>query len=246
MVDLTALADRNFALGSALSFILGIGLYGSVYLMPVFLAYVRGHGALEIGEIMLVTGAAQLASAPIAVWLEKRMSASLLSALGFALFSVGLAMSVHDTPRTDFAEMFWPQALRGFSIMFCLLPPTRAALGHFPPERIPDASGLFNLMRNLGGAIGLAVIDTIVFGRVESVGHGLAERLMRGDGDAFAFVGLPPMPSGTIPTIDMLMSVRPAIEKAALTIAITQAWALAAVLTALGVLFSLLLRRQGA
>ena len=68
------LADRDFALGCALSFILGMGLYGSVYLMPVFLAYVRDHGALRIGEIMLVTGAAQLIAAPMVVWLEQRVS----------------------------------------------------------------------------------------------------------------------------------------------------------------------------
>ena len=61
--------------------------------------------------------------------------------------------------------MFWPQVVRGAAIMFCLLPPTRLALGHLAPDRVPDASGLFNLMRNLGGAIGLALIDTVIYGR---------------------------------------------------------------------------------
>jgi DHA2 family multidrug resistance protein len=72
VVDLRALQDRRFALGSALSFILGVGLYGAIYLMPVFLAFVRFHNALEIGEIMVVTGAAQLVMAPITVFLEWR------------------------------------------------------------------------------------------------------------------------------------------------------------------------------
>jgi DHA2 family multidrug resistance protein len=140
IVDLMALRDRNLALGCALSFILGTGLYGSVYLMPFFLAYVRGHSALAIGEIMLVTGATQLAAAPITVWLEQHVGARPLTCAGFVLFAIGLAMSAFETPRTDFAEMFWPQVVRGFATTLCLLPPIRIALGHLPPERVPDAS----------------------------------------------------------------------------------------------------------
>ena len=73
VVDLRTLRNRSFAVGCILSFALGIGLFGSVYLMPVFLAFVRGHGPLDIGSIMLVTGLAQLAAAPVAVMLEKRL-----------------------------------------------------------------------------------------------------------------------------------------------------------------------------
>ena len=77
MVSLATFADRSFAIGCVLSFVLGIGLFGSVYLMPVFLAFVRGHNALEIGAIMLVTGVTQLMTAPIAVALEQRVEARL-------------------------------------------------------------------------------------------------------------------------------------------------------------------------
>ena len=71
VADLRLYGERNFLVGCLLSFVLGIGLFGSVYLMPVFLAFVRGHGALEIGGIMLVTGATQLLVAPIAVQLTQ-------------------------------------------------------------------------------------------------------------------------------------------------------------------------------
>lgn len=168
VVDLRTLADPTFAVGCLLSFVLGIGLFGSVYMMPVFLAYVRGHGALEIGMIMLVTGVAQLATSPVAVALERRLDARLLTACGFAVFACGLGLSAFQTPKTDFNEMFWPQIIRGAAIMFCLLPPTRLALGHLAPAAVPDASGLFNLMRNLGGAIGLALIDSVIYGRAHS------------------------------------------------------------------------------
>jgi MFS transporter, DHA2 family, multidrug resistance protein len=244
IVDLTELADRNFVLGCALSFILGVGLYGSVYLMPIFLAYVRGHTSLEIGQTMLVTGAAQFTAAPIAVWLERRVSARLLTACGFAMLCVGLALSTRDTPRTDFAEMVLPQAVRGFALMFCLLPPTRLALGHLPQRRVPGASGLFNLMRILGGAIGLAVIDTIVFGRAAQHGEALARRLLRGDAGAFAYAGLPPLPGGTALTPDVVLAARPTVERAALSLAINEAWAMVAALTAVGVLLAACVRRH--
>jgi MFS transporter, DHA2 family, multidrug resistance protein len=235
IVDLRALADRNFALGCALSFILGIGLYGNVYLMPVFLAFVRQQQPFEIGQVMLVTGAAQLLAAPIVVWLERKIAARRLSLFGFALFAAGLSMSVTDTPRSDYNEMFWPQFARGVGIMFCLLPPTRIALGHLPLDRVPDASALFNLMRNLGGAIGLALIDTVIFGRAPGHGAALGLKLMDRDYAAFKFVGLARPPRSAVLTPDMQELARPAVERAALTVAVTEAWMLMAALTAAGV-----------
>ena len=242
IVDLHTLRDRNFALGCALSFILGLGLYGNVYLMPVFLAYVSGHDALEIGEVMLVTGISQLIAAPIVVWLEARIEARSLTMFGFALFAVGLGMSTFDTPRTDHDEMIWPQIVRGVAIMFCLLPPTRIALGALPAGRVPNASALFNLMRNLGGAIGLALIDTVIFGRAQGHGLALAHRLLDFDAAAFAFVGLPLPPAGTLITPEMKEMARPAVERAALTLAVTEAWAMIAILTSSGVLVALAVR----
>jgi MFS transporter, DHA2 family, multidrug resistance protein len=244
IVDLRALTDWNFTLGCILSFILGLGLYGNVYLMPVFLGYVRQHDAFEIGQVMLVTGAAQLLAAPVVVWLEHRIDARWLSLFGFALFAVGLSMSTGDTPRSDYNGMFWPQIVRGVGIMFCLLPPTRIALGHLPLDRVPDASALFNLMRNLGGAIGLALIDTVMFGRAPGHGAALAAKLMDRDFAAFKFVGLARPLRNAVITPDMQEFARPAVERAALTIAVTEAWMLMAALTAVGVLVALAVRPQ--
>jgi DHA2 family multidrug resistance protein len=240
LVQLRTLHDRDFAIGCFLSFVFGIGLFGSVYLMPVFLGFVRGHGAFAIGQVMLVTGVAQLLTAPIAVQLERRIDARLLTASGFALFALGLAMSCFQTRETDFDGMFWPQAVRGAAIMFCLLPPTRLALGHLPSETIAHASGLFNLMRNLGGAIGIALLDTVMFGRAAIHGDRLVERLMAGDVETGRIIGLPAgllrgQPLGEI-TPQMEAAVRPLIEKASLVASINEAWALLAALTMLGLM----------
>jgi MFS transporter, DHA2 family, multidrug resistance protein len=240
VVDLTTFGDRNFALGCALSFVLGMSLYGSVYLMPVFLVFVRGHDALETGQIMLVTGLAQLVTAPIAVYLESRVSARLLTGFGFVLLAVGVAMSANQTIQTDFDEMLLPQIVRGVAFMFCLLPPTRLALGALSLDRVPDASGLFNLMRNLGGAIGLALIDTVLYGRTAGHGEALASRLRAGDTTAATQVGIPldEFARGLTTGIDSQteIAVRAAVERAAFAIACNEAWVLLAGLTAVGLL----------
>ena len=235
VVDLRNFADPGFTVGCIMSFVLGFGLFGSVYLMPVFLAYVRLHDALEIGTIMLVTGVAQLVTAPIAVMLEQRLDARVLTAFGFALFALGQGLSAFQTSQTDFDGMFWPQIIRGVAIMFCLLPPTRLALGHLERAQVPDASGLFNLMRNLGGAIGIALIDTVIYTR--SPGHviEIVDRLKAGDIGTARFLGLPldtfaaraaaPVDAATRALLE------PVVERAAMAWSINEAWALVAIVT---------------
>jgi DHA2 family multidrug resistance protein len=173
--------------------------------------------------------------APIAVALEQRVGARLLSAAGFFLFAVGLALSAVQSVETDFSEMFWPQVIRGCAIMFCLLPPTRLALGNLAAERVADASGLFNLMRNLGGAIGLALIDTVIYGRAPVYGAAIVARLEAGDTDTAMRIGISPelwamRPEGPIDA-DTQAMLQPLVDAAALTQAINNAWAMVAALT---------------
>jgi DHA2 family multidrug resistance protein len=208
--------------------------------MPVFLAYVRQHDAFEIGTIMLVTGVAQLVTAPIAGALESRFDGRYLSAIGFGLFALGLGCSSLQSRVADFDEMFWPQVLRGVAIMFCLLPPTRLALSALAPKQVPDASGLFNLMRNLGGAIGIALIDTLLYGRTGGHAEALRDRLIAGDITAAQAIGLdlklflhrPP----DVSDASIEAYVRPMVERAAFAHSTNEAWALLAGVALLGLL----------
>jgi MFS transporter, DHA2 family, multidrug resistance protein len=234
IVELGTLQVRPFAVGCALSFCLGVGLFGAVYLMPVFLAYVRQHDALQIGSIMLVTGAAQLAAAPIAGALESRLDSRWLSAFGFSLFAVGLGLSAFESRTADFDEMFWPQVLRGFAAMFCLLPPTRLALETLPHKQVPDASGLFNMMRNLGGAVGIALIDTVLYGRTSGHADALRERLIAGDITAAQAIGLDRLPPNLGDALKAQLG--PLIEQAAFATSTNEAWALLAGMALLGLL----------
>ena len=213
--------------------------------MPVFLAFVRGHNALEIGTIMLVTGVVQLITAPVAVALEQRVEARVLTALGFGLFAVGLGLSAFQTPQSDYDALFWPQILRGLAIMFCLLPPTRMALGLIDKAQVADASGLFNLMRNLGGAIGLALIDTVIYSRSAVHSAYLVAKLQQGDVDTVRFLGLA-LQTLSAPPAAAAALVQPFIEKGALTLAINEAWGMIALLTLAALLCVPFARRSAA
>jgi len=130
--------------------------------------------------------------------------------------------------------------LRGVAIMFCLLPPTRLALGALTEAQVPDASGLFNLMRNLGGAIGIALIDTILYGRTGGHAEALRDRLIAGDITAARAIGLdlelfthrPPDVSDA--TVEAYL--RPMVEKAAFALSTNEAWTLLACAALLGLL----------
>ena len=162
IVDLKAYLDRNFATGSLFIFVLGIGLYGLVYLYPVYLARVRGYDLLQIGETVFVTGVFMMLAAPISGRIAQRADPRIMIAFGMGLVAISCLELVPITRDWAFGELFIPQAMRGVGLMIAMIPVSMLALGTLPPERLKNASGLFNLMRNLGGAIGLAVITTVL------------------------------------------------------------------------------------
>jgi DHA2 family multidrug resistance protein len=244
LIDLCAFHDRNFVVGCCFSFVLGVGLYGATYLLPVYLGLVRDYEALAIGEIMMVTGAAQLVMAPVATSLERRVDARLLVAAGYALLAIGLVGNGFMTFETDFWGLFWQQVVRGTAVMLCLLPSTAMALSGFEPLHIPNACGLFNLMRNLGGAIGLALIDTVLEQRTPTHVEAIVARLRAGDASAARLVGLPTehftgVPIGEVDEATRAL-VAPLVERAGLVAAFNDAWLLIGGLVAFSLLFLLL------
>ncbi|MEA3196497.1 MAG: transporter, family, multidrug resistance protein, partial [Gammaproteobacteria bacterium] len=111
----------------------------------------------------------------------RKFNPLLLTAIGYGVFAAGLISDAFMTYDTDFDELLWPQILRGTAVLFCLLPTTSLALEGQPVARMPNASGLFNLMRNLGGAIGIALIDIVLEQRAPTHVAHLVARLQAGD-----------------------------------------------------------------
>ena len=155
IVDLTTFRDRNFATGTIFGFVLGIGLYGLTYIYPVYLAVVRGYSSLIIGKTMFVTGLCMFVTAPFAGRLMTKIDPRIMIATGFVLFALGTYQASFVTVDWDFYELLWPQVFRGVGLMLSMVPINTLALGTMPPQKIKNASGLFNLMRNLGAPSGL-------------------------------------------------------------------------------------------
>ena len=166
IVDLRAFTNRNFAFGSLFSFVLGIGLYGLTYLYPVYLAQIRGYDALMIGDTMFVSGLAMFLGAPVAGQLGQRS------------IRASAAGRLRALCRRHLVDDLRHQGL-GFlgAVLAADLPRRRpdardradpnVALGTLPPDLLKNASGLFNLMRNLGGAVGLAAINTVLNDQID-------------------------------------------------------------------------------
>ncbi|WP_375415077.1 DHA2 family efflux MFS transporter permease subunit [uncultured Bradyrhizobium sp.] len=167
IVDIRTFTNRNFAVGCLISFCVGIGLYGLTYIYPRYLAEVRGYSALMIGETMFVSGITMFLTAPIVGRLMQKVDMRLIIAAGIVIFALGSWQMTSITRDYDFYELLVPQILRGIGMMFAMVPTNNIALGTLPPERVKNASGLFNLTRNLGGAVGLAVINQVLNERTD-------------------------------------------------------------------------------
>lgn len=200
LVDLRALKDRNFALGCFFSFVTGIGIFATIYLTPLFLGRVRGFSALDIGLAVFSTGVFQMASIPIYAFLANRVDLRWLMMAGLALFAVSMWYFAPITHDWGAAQLLLPQALRGMAQQFAVAPTVTLTLGSLPPERLKLASGLFNLMRNLGGAIGIAACATALNNRANlhflreaehlNVGNEAMGNLLQGLSNQFVAAGL--------------------------------------------------------
>jgi DHA2 family multidrug resistance protein len=166
IVDLRTFNNRNFTLGAFYTFVVGTGMYGTTYLVPLFLAQVRGFNAWQIGETVVVAGLAQMAMSPFSAYIARNLDLRIMLSIGLSLFAFSMYLTATLTNQAGFAELFVPQAVRGIALMLCYLPANMIALGSVPADRLKNAAGLYNLTRDLGGAIGLATIGTIMNNRL--------------------------------------------------------------------------------
>jgi MFS transporter, DHA2 family, multidrug resistance protein len=162
VVDLRALGNRNFSLGCILSFVTGVGIFSTIYMTPLFLGYVRGFSAWQTGLAIFSTGIASLVGMPIYIILARKFDTRWLMMAGMALFGASMFSYSFITHDWGAGEFLIPQVLRGLPQVFAVAPSVNLGLGSLPPERLKYASGLFNMMRNLGGAVGIAVCAAIL------------------------------------------------------------------------------------
>ena len=160
IVRLTPFRKPTFVFACVFNLVIGFGIYSSTYLVPMFLGRVRGYDSLQIGTTVFVVGGAQILSTVIAARLSETVDRRIVIAVGLSLFALSLWLTSHLTSTWGFGELLVPQLVRGFAVMLCIVPSVGMALSVFQGPELRSASGLFNLMRNLGGAVGIAVVNT--------------------------------------------------------------------------------------
>jgi DHA2 family multidrug resistance protein len=162
LLNLRLLARRNFGFGILANFLLGIALYGSVFILPVYLSRIQGYNAEQIGMVLAWTGLPQLALIPLVPRLMRRFDPRLVIGIGFALFAASNFMNIAMTSDYGSDQLFWPNVVRAVGQALAFAPLSAVATAGIEPENAGSASGLFNMMRNLGGAVGIAVLQTFL------------------------------------------------------------------------------------
>src|SRR5580692_7225339 len=160
LVNLRLLGRRNFGLGTLGNFLLGFALYGSAYLLPQYLAVAQGFDAEQIGEVMAWTGLPQLLIIPLVPLLMKRIDSRFLVGIGLVVFAASCFMNLWLDQDYAAPQLFWPNVIRALGQAIVMTPISAIALVGIAQSEAGAASGLFNMMRNLGGAIGTAAIET--------------------------------------------------------------------------------------
>jgi DHA2 family multidrug resistance protein len=162
LLNLRLLFRRNFGFGILANFLLGIALYGSVYILPVYLSRIQGYNAEQIGMVLAWTGLPQLLLIPLVPRLMQRFDPRLIIAIGFALFAGSNFMNIFMTADYGSDQLLWPNVVRAIGQALVLTPLSAVATSGIEAENAGSASGLFNMMRNLGGAVGIAGLQTFL------------------------------------------------------------------------------------
>ncbi len=162
LLNLEPFRDGNFTLGIIMTFVSGVSLYGGTFLLPLFLGQVRHFSAAEVGTTMLVSGLSMFMTGPLAGRLVRQMDPRIPMFLGFGLAAWGIGLAARVTDEWGFWQFALMQAMRGVGTMIAMIASQVLTVTTMPPRLMKDASALINLTRNVGGAVGLAVITTIL------------------------------------------------------------------------------------
>ncbi len=162
LLNLRLLLRRNFGLGSLANIALGAALYGSSFIQPLYLSQTQGYDAEQIGEVLAWSGLPQLVIIPFVPWLMKKIDTRLLVATGLGLFAVSSFMNIYLSHDFAGPQLFWSNITRALGTAIVLTPLSALTTAGIEPENAGSASGLFNMMRNLGGAFGIAALQTFL------------------------------------------------------------------------------------
>jgi DHA2 family multidrug resistance protein len=176
-IELRLVMQRNFGLATIVNVALGIGLYGSVYILPLYLAQIQQYNATQIGEVIMWAGMPQLFLVPFVPKLMQRIDPRVMIGVGASLFAVSCFMNSALTNESGIDQLRWSQLVRALGQPLIIVPLSSVATSGIPPQLAGSASGLFNMMRNLGGSIGIATLATLLTNREHLHSNRLGEAI---------------------------------------------------------------------
>lgn len=178
VVDLRVLRYRSLAAGSVLSIVIGIALYGGIFAVPIFAQTILGYTSQQTGMLMLPSALASAVAMVVASRLLSRLDPRVALAMGGLILTSAIVMLAHLSPSTSSSDLQVPLIIRSFGTVFMFLPLSLAAIGPIPKKDVAAASGFYNLTRQLGGSIGVALLTTLLDKRADYHTAAIGEHLV--------------------------------------------------------------------
>jgi DHA2 family multidrug resistance protein len=168
VVRLRVFLDRNFAVGTLLFTLVGVALYSAITLIPLYLQTLMGYPALQSGLAVSPRGVGALLMMPLVGYLTTRVDFRKMIAFGFFLVAVSLWIIGDLTLETTIWDIAWPSVLTGIGLSMLFVPLATVSMGTLSQKEIGNASGVFNLMRNIGGGVGVSLLTTYLARRSQT------------------------------------------------------------------------------
>ncbi|HEX3468920.1 MAG TPA: DHA2 family efflux MFS transporter permease subunit [Candidatus Elarobacter sp.] len=191
LVDLKVFRSRAFSAGNVLGIITGFGLYGTALIIPLFLQNVLGFTATETGFALLPGALATAVSMPIASRLVAKIDGRALIAFGLCVFAAAAWWMGDINQNSGYWDVFWPRALQGFALGFMFVPLSTATLSEIRREKMPNATGIYTLIRQLGGSLGIAILQLMQTRYQDNAYAGLASGVTAANGADAQLAGQP-------------------------------------------------------
>ena len=216
IVQLKAFADKNFSVGLVINFANGATIFGGTFLIPLFLGRVQNFSSAQIGTTMLVSGLTMFMVAPVAGRLVRRYDPRISIVLGLLVAAWGVWAGHAITKDWTFWDFAWLQALRSFGVMLAMIGSQMLAMSTLAPELTKSASGIINLARNTGGAVGLAVLSSQLTTRAAAhmsdltsavtLSNARAQAMLAGLADRMGAMGVADPPSAARKAFGLMLS----------------------------------------
>ncbi|MGD1046182.1 MAG: DHA2 family efflux MFS transporter permease subunit [Bacteroidota bacterium] len=165
LIDLSLLKDFNFSVANGILFIFGFGMFGSTFLLPLYLQLSMGYTAFQAGSLFLPVGILQAITAPISGFLSDKVDPRIPAGIGITLLAFSLFINSSLSLYSEHHQIMLALYIRGFAMGLMFTPLSMTALSNVPKHKIGQASGLFNVIRQLGGSFGIAFMSTMLLRR---------------------------------------------------------------------------------